>query len=220
MEEANRQLYKALFEFLIRQISDPRKAEQLIQLGHASCEKTTEEVFHTYLLFEKYLTSFEQATYYDRISLREGVRMRFPAILQQSIFHLLFVSETEQKNTLAIQFIQAFLDNASEKFGRTGAGYFEKKSRELEGLDACRQDPESFKRLQSLSFETFHFVSENYGDTLAGKIFERTSASPKNEIIGEIMACGMNDFVSKPFKPNELRSKILEFLETPDALSA
>ncbi|MDP4248427.1 MAG: PAS domain S-box protein, partial [Bacteroidota bacterium] len=46
------------------------------------------------------------------------------------------------------------------------------------------------------------------------------TASPKNEIIGEIMACGMNDFVSKPFKPNELRSKILEFLATPDALSA
>ncbi len=32
------------------------------------------------------------------------------------------------------------------------------------------------------------------------------TASPKNEIIGEIVACGMNDFVSKPFKPNELRS--------------
>jgi CheY-like chemotaxis protein len=38
------------------------------------------------------------------------------------------------------------------------------------------------------------------------------TASPKNEIINEIMACGMNDFVSKPFKPNELRSKILEYL--------
>jgi CheY-like chemotaxis protein len=38
------------------------------------------------------------------------------------------------------------------------------------------------------------------------------TASPKNEIISEIMACGMNDFVSKPFKPNELRSKLLEYL--------
>jgi CheY-like chemotaxis protein len=38
------------------------------------------------------------------------------------------------------------------------------------------------------------------------------TASPKNEIIAEIMACGMNDFVSKPFKPNELRSKLLEYL--------
>jgi len=37
------------------------------------------------------------------------------------------------------------------------------------------------------------------------------SASPKNEIIGEMVACGMNDFVSKPFKPNELRHKILDY---------
>ncbi|HVS98673.1 MAG TPA: response regulator, partial [Puia sp.] len=38
------------------------------------------------------------------------------------------------------------------------------------------------------------------------------TASPKNEIIHEIMSCGMNDFVSKPFKPNELRTKLLEWL--------
>jgi CheY-like chemotaxis protein len=38
------------------------------------------------------------------------------------------------------------------------------------------------------------------------------TASPKNEIINEIIACGMDDFVSKPFKPNELRSKLLEWL--------
>jgi CheY-like chemotaxis protein len=45
------------------------------------------------------------------------------------------------------------------------------------------------------------------------------TASPKNEIIGEIVSCGMNDFVSKPFKPNELRSKILEYLEAaPEGL--
>jgi len=39
------------------------------------------------------------------------------------------------------------------------------------------------------------------------------TASPKNEVITQINECGMNDFVSKPFKPNELRSKILEWLE-------
>ena len=39
------------------------------------------------------------------------------------------------------------------------------------------------------------------------------TASPKNEIISEMLASGMNDFVSKPFKPEELRSKMLQFLE-------
>jgi PAS domain S-box-containing protein len=172
-DEANRSLFKGLFEFLINQISDPRNAEQLVQLGLTSFDKNTEEVFNTYLLFEKFLTSFEQETYYDRQSLREGVRLRFPSILQEPIFHLLFVSEVEQKNTLAIQFLQTFLENAADKFGRTGAVYFEKKFRELASLDENKQAPESFRRLQFLSFEIFHYVTGNHGDAVTGKIFER-----------------------------------------------
>jgi PAS domain S-box-containing protein len=172
--DTHRLLYKGFFEFLINQVSTPQNAEQLIELGFKSMGKTTEEVFHTYLLFEKYLTSFEQDTYYDRESLREGIRLRFPAILQEPIFHLLFVSETEQKNTLAVEFLQSFLSNAGDKSGRGGAGYLEKKSKELEALGECRQEPESFRKLQSLSFELFHFVGENYGDALAAKLFEKT----------------------------------------------
>jgi PAS domain S-box-containing protein len=167
-------VYRAFFDFLINQISDPRNAEQLIELGHKSVGKTTEEVFHVYLLFEKYLTSFEQDTHYDRESLREGIRLRFPAILQETIFHLLFLSETEQKNTLSFEFLQSFLAHASDKFGRTGAGYLEKKNKELELFGGEKQEPETFRKLQSLSFELFHFVGENYGDALAAKIFEKT----------------------------------------------
>src|SRR5258708_37769722 len=105
-------LYKALFEFLIGRISAPGNAEQLIQLGHRSKDKKAEEAFHTYLLFEKYLTSFEQEGQYTRESLREQIRQRFPGILQQPVFELLFFSVTEQKNELAIQFLRSFLDNA------------------------------------------------------------------------------------------------------------
>src|ERR1700754_1796871 len=83
-------LYKALFEFLISCITEPANAEQLIQLGSKAAGKDTEEVFHTYLLFEKYLTSFEQEQY-NRRSLRERVRQRFPVLLQEgSIFNILF----------------------------------------------------------------------------------------------------------------------------------
>src|ERR1700742_3788944 len=114
-------LYKALFEFLISCISSPGNAEQLIQLGHKSASKSPEEVFHNYLLFEKYLTSFEQADQQNRRSLRERVRQRFPALLHEgSIFHILFVSEVEQKNTLAIQFLNSFLIALKDKFGRAG----------------------------------------------------------------------------------------------------
>src|ERR1700742_4631417 len=112
-------LYRALFDFLIGCISVPSNAEQLIQLGHKASEQDAEEVFHTYLLFEKYLTSFELVERHTRKSLRERVRQRFPALLHDgSIFNILFVSETEQKNTLAIQFLQSFLEAVRDKFGR------------------------------------------------------------------------------------------------------
>ncbi|WP_431214960.1 hypothetical protein ACQ86N_09575 [Puia sp. P3] len=93
----------------------------LIQLGHKAAGKDAEEVFHTYLLFEKYLTSFELIEQHTRKSLRERVRQRFPALLHDgSIFNILFVSEAEQKNTLAIQFLQSFLTNVHEKAGQGG----------------------------------------------------------------------------------------------------
>ncbi|HXO75238.1 MAG TPA: histidine kinase dimerization/phospho-acceptor domain-containing protein, partial [Puia sp.] len=152
----------------------PANAEQLIQLGHKSAGKDAEEVFHTYLLFEKYLTSFELIEQPTRKSLRERVRQRFPALLHDgSIFNILFVSETEQKNTLAIQFLQSFLEAVRDKFGRGGDGYIEKKLKELSILAIDIQEPEIFRKLQFLSFETFKFVSGNYGEALAGKIFEK-----------------------------------------------
>jgi PAS domain S-box-containing protein len=167
-------LYKALFEFLIGCISVPANAEQLIQLGSKAASKEAEEIFHTYLLFEKYLTSFEQE-HYDRKSLRERVRQRFPLLLHDgSIFNILFVSEIEQKNTLAIHFLQPFLMAVKEKFGKAGDGYFERKMAELIDLDAQRRDPEAFRKLQFLSFDVFKFIGNNYGEPLAGKMFEKS----------------------------------------------
>lgn len=168
-------LYKALFDFLIGIISIPASAEQLIQLGHKASGKSGDEAFHTYLLFEKYLTSFEQMDQHTRKSLRERIRQRFPALLHEgSVFNLLFVSETEQKNTLAIQFLQNFLHALKDKFGRAGDGYFEKKIVELHALEVRKRDPDIFRNLQFLSFDVFHFISNNYGETLAGKIFEKS----------------------------------------------
>jgi hypothetical protein len=57
VEEDHSDLYRAVFEFLVTCISVPANAEQLIELGYKSAGKKSEEVFHTYLLFEKYLTS-------------------------------------------------------------------------------------------------------------------------------------------------------------------
>ncbi len=178
-EDTDNNLFKQLFSFLISRISNPANAEQLIQLGNKSATQGAEESIHTYLLFEKYLTSFEPGTggyTYTRNSLRTSIRERFPAIVQEPVFSILFVSEIEQKNTLATEFIHSFLDNVSDKFGRSGDGYFEKKLKELASLGDRKQE-EVFKKLQLISFEAFDFVGKNYGETLAGKIFEKTYES-------------------------------------------
>lgn len=167
-------LFRSLFDFLIGSISVPANAEQLIQHGYKAAGKNAEEAFHTYLLFEKYLTSFEHAEQ-TRKSLRERVRQRFPALLHEgSIFNILFVSEIEQKNTLAIQFLQFFLQALKDRFGRAGDGYFEKKLLELNGLETRKWDADIFRNLQFLSFDVFHFIGNNYGEPLAGKIFEKS----------------------------------------------
>lgn len=174
-------LYKALFEFLISCITVPANAEQLIQLGSKAAGKGEDEVFHTYLLFEKYLTSFEQEQN-NRKSLRERVRQRFPVLLHEgSIFNILFVSEVEQKNTLAIHFLQPFLAAVKDKFGRAGDGYFERKMAELAELGTQLRDPEAFRKLKFLSFEIFKFIGNNYGEPLAGKIFEKSYDSFSNK---------------------------------------
>jgi len=167
-------LYKDLFEFLISCLSSPSNTQQLIQLGTKAPGKDAEEVFNTYLLFEKYLTSFEQGEVFTRQSLRGSIRQRFPGILQEPIFNILFVSETAQKNILAIEFLESFLTAVTDKFGRAGDGYFDRKMKELMVLQDRMGDAEIFQKLQVLSFEAFKFVSSNYGQPLAGKIFEKT----------------------------------------------
>jgi PAS domain S-box-containing protein len=171
--DARSHLYKSLFEYLISCIPATATAPQLIQLGHKVSGKKVEEVFNTYLLFEKYLTTFESEQF-TRELLRERVRQRFPGILQDFIFNILFVPEFEQKNILAMEFLRLFLRDVSDKFGRAGEGYVEKKLKELDELQDRIREAEIFRKLQFLSFEVFQFVGGNYGEALAGKMFEKT----------------------------------------------
>jgi hypothetical protein len=93
---------------------------------------------------------------------------------KEPFFNILFLPLAEQKNLLAIQFLKSFLINVSDKLGRTGDGFFEKKLNELELFELQKNEPEIFADLQFISIESFRFIGKNYGETLAGKIFERT----------------------------------------------
>jgi hypothetical protein len=50
----------------------------------------------------------------------------------------------------------------------------EKKLSELNAMQEKIREVEIFRKLQFLSFEVFQFVGGNYGEALAGKIFEKT----------------------------------------------
>jgi PAS domain S-box-containing protein len=171
-KEENSRMYKQLFEYLVKQISVPKNAQQLIQLGYKVSGKKAGEAFQVYLLFEKYLTSFEQS-HFTRQTLRELIRQRFPELLNDPLFAILYLTETEQKNTLSIQFLQSFLQDVNNKFGRTGDGYFDRKTLELQALEQKSREVETFRDLQFVSFDIFRFVSTNYGEALAGRIFEK-----------------------------------------------
>ena len=70
-------LYKDLFSYLTSLISRPENAEQLIQIGSRAYLKSPDEVFHTYILFEKYISSFERNQKYTALVLRELIKEKF-----------------------------------------------------------------------------------------------------------------------------------------------
>src|SRR5437764_5688557 len=83
-------LYQNLFQFLRNQITVPRNAEQLIQLSHKSGFNNNEEAFHTYLLFEKYICTFEPEQKFTPQSLRHEIGQSFPDLKDKDPFPILF----------------------------------------------------------------------------------------------------------------------------------
>jgi PAS domain S-box-containing protein len=165
--------YQELFQFLTRQITVPKNAEQLIQLASKVHRKKPEEIFHTYLLFEKYISTFEPEQKYTRQSLRQSIAGHFPELKNTNPFSILFLGDDEKKNTVAIQFLLSFLSTLREQFGGTGYGYFQQRQNRLEELQHQVHVPDTFKELQLISSEIFHVVYDNYGEVLAGKMFNR-----------------------------------------------
>src|SRR5438270_13528255 len=166
-------LYKELFIFLSNLISRPENAEQLLQIGSRVHHKSPDEIFHTYILFEKYICSFEREQKHNPTTLRNLIKEKFPQLEGKEPFSILFVSDTEKKNTIAIQFLTSFLKDVIHQFGNAGDGYFERMQDDLNQLYQQKHKEEIFSELQSLSFDVFQFVNDNYGGNLATKLFEK-----------------------------------------------
>jgi PAS domain S-box len=166
-------LYKDLFSYLTSLITRPENAEQLIQIGSRAHQKSPDEVFHTYVLFEKYINSFERNQKYTPAVLRDLIKDNFPELASREPFNILFINDTEKKNTIAIQFLNAFLTDVTNQFGNAGDGYFERIRDDLNQLYEQKHKEDVFIELQMLSFEVFQFVNDNYGSNLATKLFEK-----------------------------------------------
>src|SRR5689334_18758255 len=121
---ADASLYKDLFSYLTSIITRPENAEQLIQIGSRAHQKSPDEVFHTYILFEKYISSFERNQKYTPAYLRTLIKEHLPQLSEKEPFNILFINDTEKKNTIAVQFLNAFLNDMINQFGNAGDGYF------------------------------------------------------------------------------------------------
>src|SRR5205814_1215191 len=106
--------------------------------------------------------------------LRNIIYNLFPELSKKDSFDILFLTDLEKKNTIAIQFLTSFLSDVIDQFGHAGDGYFERKQDDLTQLNFQKEKDETFAELQSLSFEIFQFVHENYGEAFARNLFERT----------------------------------------------
>ena len=220
-------VYKELFAYLKKQITVPKNAAQLVHLAKDAVHRN-EGIFHSYLLFEKYLCSFEPEMKFTRGSLRNDIRQRFPELQTDRDFAILFLKETERKNTLAIQFLLSFLGRVNERFGRAGEGYFEKKSAEIRSLDYLVSDERLFAQLQLYSFDIFRFLSENYGDALAAKIFSQNFESFSKqyrelEVFPQMITLIPHEIVSREhlgiFSQSQIEQVFLEKLAETERLN-
>jgi len=110
-EDADNNLFKQVFGFLISRISNPgngRTADTALEISRPPGGR--KKAIHTYLLFEKYLTSFRtgQRWLYKKFPTRLPYAKNSRPLYRNRLFSILFVSEIEQKNTLATEFIHPF----------------------------------------------------------------------------------------------------------------
>jgi len=83
----------ALFDFLAKEISAPKNAENIIEMGRQAARKDSEELLPVYLLFESYLCNFDREVKYTRESLRQTIRNKFSFLSGDPFFSLLFLEE-------------------------------------------------------------------------------------------------------------------------------
>lgn len=166
--------FEPLFDFLIREISVPKQAERLIAVGKKAKGKPADELLRIYISFEHYLTNLDPEQKYTTEKLRNAVKSRFPDLIQDPFFAILFAPEQLQKLKLAILFTRFCLQEATALFGNAGNGLFDQVQKELDLHEQATDSETAIQQMQLLIDKIFGYTHANFGPMLAETIFENT----------------------------------------------
>lgn len=164
--------FESLFDFLIKEISVPRQAERLIAVGKKVKGKPADELLRIYISFEHYLTNLDPEQKYTKEKLRNAIKARFPDLIQDPYFAILFSLEQAQKLKLAVLFTEICLTEATAIFGNAGSGLFEHVLKQLIQIGHSTDYEVSIQQTQLLIDKVFNYIHSNFGPHLADTIFE------------------------------------------------
>jgi PAS domain S-box-containing protein len=162
-----------LFDFLTKEITVPRKAANIIKLAKQADKKDSDELLSIYLLLESHLCNIDPEEKYTRDSLRDTIAFKFPQLLQDDYFSILFLAEEQKKVKLGAFFLQQFLDISIKRFGRTRESYLEKRLSEFTAVFRNPLQQMHFSYIQTASEDLQKFIGDAYGEVLTGKIFRQ-----------------------------------------------
>lgn len=161
---------RQLFDFLIKEISVPKRAEELIAVGRNSNNSAADELLPDYFLFERYLTNLDPEQKYTRKSLRAAIHQRFPELASDPHLSILFISDIEKKQKLSVFFLRCCLELTGESFGNANK-YFEQMGNTVNGIEKMPASEQSLQALRDLSDKLFQNIIGNFGNSLAEKLF-------------------------------------------------
>ncbi|HYJ37940.1 MAG TPA: response regulator [Chitinophagaceae bacterium] len=172
-EKGNIVDFSALFDFLAKEISVPRNAEHIIRMARQAVRKNSEDQLSIYLLFESHLCNFDPEKKYTRESLRQTTSTKFPFLLNDPFFSILFLDEEQKKVKLGAFLIRQFLQLCIQKFGGSKDNFLEKKQIEFTTIFTEPGRELGFTYIEASCAELRQVIGDSWGQSLTAKIFEQ-----------------------------------------------
>ena len=154
----------------------------------ANSDRQEQELPGLYLVVEQYVAEIESHTGFDRRLLRSEVRRKFPALLRDQRFGLIFEPDVRQKIMLSRNFLISVLKRVHELLGKTQGEILLITTNWLQKLPHAVAAPVPFNLnieqdskeddlphvLTSLSRRIEHLIRSTLGPAAAERIFQNT----------------------------------------------